>query len=222
MKKLASGLIAAMFIFAGISALASDEQDVYFGSDNSVHFTDDNSRVSNYTTVLIRRSGTTGADGVVYVDQRSEGFSDVIDFMLKADAEQGSYTATFGNSNNETRTIDFTVGSISIAGEESTLTLDHTNKMSVIDEPELQEGLYGGEANGTYKKGFTFTATSEQYNAFNRLYLVSADGKTCYGYFEIEKETTVTEGEVAYGMQVYNIPEEQKGMNLYLGEASEQ
>ena len=217
MKKLVAGLLALAVVLCGLNAFAAEtEQDVYFGSDNSVYFADYSSDVSNFTTVLIREQGTTGANGVVYIDQQSNGFSDAVDFMLKTNAVDGKYTAVFGNANNDTKTVNFSIGNVTIDGK---LELDRKSKMSVADEAVLQEGLYGNEPNGTYKKGFVFNATADQYNSFNRLYLVSADGTSCYGYFELETETTVTDGDVAYGIQIYNIPEDRMGMNLYLGEA---
>ena len=222
MKKLAASLLALAVVLCGLNAFAAEtEQDVYFGSDNSVHFADYNSDVSKYTTVLIRKADITGANGVVYVDQQSKGFSDVVNFMLKGGAETGSYTATFGNAVNETKVVKFSIGDVTLESNGNKVTLDQKNKMAIADEPVLQEGLYGNEANGTYKKGFVFTANADQYNSFNRLFLVSEDGKSTYGYFELAKETTVTGGDVAYGIQIYNIPEANKGMNLYLGEASE-
>ena len=220
MKKFAACFFSTAMVLCGITAFAAEsEQDVYFGSDNSVHIAGYNSDVSQYTTVLIRKSETEGANGVVYVDQQSKGFSDVVDFMLKSGTANGEYVATFGNANEETKKVKFFVGEVEINGKDQKLTLDRMNKMSVADEPVLQEGLYGEAANGTYKKGFVFSATEEQYNSFNRLYLVSADAATCYGYFELEKETTITGGEVAYGIQIYNIPVDRLGMNLYLGGA---
>ena len=55
---------------------------------------------------------------------------------------------------------------------------------------------------------------------------MSADGMTFYGGFELYDNTEKGErpihtgyGTVAFGIQIYNIPEEMKGMNLYLGEA---
>ena len=222
MKKIAMSLLSLFFVLCGMNVLAAEtEQDAYFGSDNSVHFADYNSGVSEYTTVLIRKNNTTGANGVVYVDQRSNGFSDAVNFMLKADAGIGDYTATFGNAENKTKVVKFSIGNVTIESNGKKVELDQKNKMAVADEPVLQEGLYGNEPNGNYKKGFVFTANADQYNSFNRLFLVSEDGKSTYGYFELEKETVVTDGDVAYGIQIYNIPEANKGMNLYLGEASE-
>ena len=220
MKKFAASLLTLAVVLCGLNAFAAEtELDVYFGSDNSVHFADYNSDVSKYTTVLIRKADTTGANGVVYVDQQSSGFSDAVNFMLKADTKAGDYTATFGNAVNETKVVKFSIGDVTLESNGNKVTLDQKNKMAIADEPVLQEGLYGNDPNGTYKKGFVFNATADQYNSFNRLYLVSADAASCYGYFELAKETTVTGGNIAYGIQIYNIPEAQKGMNLYLGEA---
>lgn len=230
MKKIAMSLLSLFFVLCGMNVLAAEtEQDAYFGSDNSVHFADYNSGVSEYTTVLIRKNNTTGADGVVYVDQRSNGFSDAVNFMLKADTKAGDYTATFGNSNNGTKQINFVVGDITATGEKGTVTVDQDNKMKVVDEPVKQEvnDSYVDAEEGVYKKGFVYDATLTQFNKFKRLYLVSADGKTFYGGFNLYDESEKGkkpeysgEGTVAFGIQIYNIPEEMKGMNLYLGEAS--
>lgn len=230
MKKLAASLLALAVVLCGLNAFAAEtEQDVYFGSDNSVHFADYNSDVSKYTTVLIRKADTTGANGVVYVDQQSKGFSDVVNFMLKGGVDDGTYTATFGNSNNYTKQINFVVGDITATGEKGTVTVDQDNKMKVVDEPEKQEvkDSYVDAEEGVYKKGFVYDATLTQFNKFERLYLVSADGNTFYGGFNLYDESEKGkkpeysgEGTVAFGIQIYNIPEAQKGMNLYLGEAS--
>lgn len=224
MKKLAASLLALAVVLCGLNAFAAEtEQDAYFGSDNSVHFADYNSDVSKYTTVLIRNADT---NGVVYVDQQSKGFSDVVNFMLKDGVGDGTYTATFGNSNNKTKQINFVVGDIIATGEKGTVTVDQDNKMKVVDEPVKQEveDSYVDAKNGLYKKGFVYDATLDQFNKFERLYLVSADGKIFYGGFELydntekdERSTYTGEGTVAFGIQIYNIPEAQKGMNLYLG-----
>lgn len=231
MKKFAASLLTLAVVLCGLNAFAAetdqDVYDVYFGSDNSVHFADYNSDVSKYTTVLIRKADTTGANGVVYVDQQSKGFSDVVNFMLKGGVDDGPYTATFGNSNNDTKQINFVVGDITATGEKGTVKVDQDNKMKVVDEPVKQESFVGS-LDGGYKKGFVYTATLDQFTNFDRLYLVSADGNTFYGGFNLYDESEKGkkpeysgEGTVAFGIQIYNIPEEQKGMNLYLGEASE-
>ena len=57
MKKIAMSLLSLFFVLCGMNVLAAEtEQDAYFGSDNSVHFADYNSGVSEYTTVLIRKN----------------------------------------------------------------------------------------------------------------------------------------------------------------------
>ena len=122
MKKFAASLLTLAVVLCGLNAFAAEtEQDVYFGSDNLVHFADYNSDVSKYTTVLIRKADTTGANGVVYVDQQSNGFSDAVDFMLKTNAVDGKYTAVFGNANNETKKVNFSIGDVKVNGN---LTLD--------------------------------------------------------------------------------------------------
>ncbi len=229
MKKFAASLFASAVILCGMSVFAagSDTKDAYFGSDNSAYFTNADDGVNNYTTVLIRKQDTTGATGVVYVDQQSSGFSDVVNFMLKGEVADGTYTAIFGNSNNDTKRINFVVGDITATGEKGTVKVDQDNKMKVVDEPVKQESFVGS-LEGGYKKGFVYTATLDQFTNFDRLYLVSADGNTFYGGFNLYDESEKGkkpeysgEGTVAFGIQIYNIPEEQKGMNLYLGEASE-
>lgn len=226
MKKFAIGLFAATVVFFGMTALAEEtEQDVYFGSDNSVHIAEYNDvDGANYTTVLIRKAGTTDADGVVYVDQKSDGLGSVMNFMLKDDVEPDNYTATFGNSEGNVETINFKVGDL----EYKTVTLKPENKMSVADEPT---STYGEEFSknkglGYYKKSFTFTTTMDNFDKFNSVYLVLADG-TGQGKIELydsganARPSFTGGGELAFGIQIYNIPEEHRGMNLYLGEASE-
>lgn len=229
MKKFAASLLTLAVVLCGLNVFAasSDTKDAYFGSDNSAYFTNADDGVNNYTTVLIRKQGTTGATGVVYVDQQSSGFSDVVNFMLKGGVADGTYTAIFGNANNDTKQINFVVGDITATGEKGTVKVDQDNKMKVVDEPVKQESFVGS-LDGGYKKGFVYTATLDQFTNFDRLYLVSADGNTFYGGFNLYDESEKGkkpeysgEGTVAFGIQIYNIPEEQKGMNLYLGEASE-
>lgn len=225
MKKLVAGLLALAVVLCGLNAFAAEtEQDVYFGSDNSVHIADYNSDIKNYTTVLIRKKGTTGADGVVYVDQQSKGFSDVVDFMLKAGVSKEDdvhdYTATFGNSNNdESKVVNFSVDNVTISGDVDSVTLDRANKMLVADEPIStdDEEFINKAGNGLYKKSFVFTASSGK--IYDKAYIVSSDGKKCYGHFELDLSTNFTgESDIAYGIQIYNISEENKGINLYLTE----
>ena len=233
MKKLAASLLALAVVLCGLNAFAAetdqDVYDVYFGSDNSVHFADYNGiNGANYTTVLIRDSDTTGADGVVYVDQQSNGFDGIMDFMLKSNVKDGIYTATFGNSKGDATTINFKVGDVVGAGKKGSVKLNQANKMSVADEPISTDGdeeAFVGRKDGHYKKSFTFTAKLDDFDKFDSVYLILADGT---GQGEIElydsganaRPSFSGNGEIALGIQIYNIPESAKGMNLYLGEAS--
>lgn len=229
MKKVVAGLFACAVVLCGICTfVAASEQDVYFGSDNSVHIGDYNDvDGKEYTTVLIRKAGTTDASGVVYVDQQSGGLGSVMNFMLKDGVEKDKYIATFGNSDGDTKVINFTVGDVLGAGKHKEMTLEQANKMSVADEPistDLEEN-FKGRKDGHYKKSFTFTTTLDKFKKFDSVYLVSRDG-TGYGEIELydlganERPSFTGTGKIALGIQIYNIPEDAKGMNLYLGEAS--
>ena len=94
--------------------------------------------------------------------------------------------------------------------------------MMVADAAKLQKDISAKDVNKEqYYKGFTLLV--ENMNAYNVAYLVSSDGTTCYGYFELPKpETTITGPAcIAYGLQLFNIPKEKKDLNLYLGGAPE-
>ena len=222
MKKFATGFLVSAVLLCGITAFASEpsEQDIYFGSDKMVHVGEYNDvNGANFTTVLIRKSGTTGSNDVVYVDQQSDGFGSVMNFMLKDSVENDQYTATFGNSNGDTKSINFTTGSFEIKGKTDSVTLDRFYKMSVADEPisHNDENFEGRVENG-YKKSFIFEA--EAGKVFDKVYLVSADGVTCHGHIELKPISTNFTGDVnvLYGIQIYNILEQDKGINLYLVE----
>ncbi len=217
MKKIAMCLCAVSIALSGLTAFAATE-DVYYGSDNSVKV----DTVKDYQTVLIRKKGTTDDASIVYVNQKSDGLGEVASFMLKADTADGDYVATFGNTDGQEKTIEFSVGERTITGAEDGVTLDTDNKMTATDAAVVQETLQGQEEGVTlYKKGFTFDVTIGSVD-YDRVYLVSADGATCYGYFELnisDTEITLEPGaEICYGIQIYNIPLEKKDLNLYLKE----
>ena len=92
--------------------------------------------------------------------------------------------------------------------------------MTVADKAQLQTNISAtGIDVKQYYKGFTLLV--ENMDAYKKAYLVSGDGKTCYGYFELPKPDTTITGPacIAYGLQLFNIPEEKKDLNLYLGGA---
>ena len=228
MKKFAAALFACTVILCSMTAFASGsvEQDIYFGSDESVHVGDYNGIDGDaFTTVIIRTGVTTDAGDVVYADQQSDGLGDVMNFMLKDNVPDGNYTATFGNSDGSSETIEFVVGDLSY----ETVTLKPENKMSVIDEPESTDGetFEYKEGQGFYKKGFMFTTKMDSFDKFNAIYLVYADG-TSKGKIDLydkgahKKPSFTGDAEVVLGVQIYNIPEDSKGMNLYLGEGDAQ
>ncbi|MBQ3124960.1 MAG: hypothetical protein IJC09_06040 [Clostridia bacterium] len=222
MKKVVAGLFACAVVLCGICTFAAEsEQDVYFGSDNSVHIGDYNDvDGKEYTTVLIRKAGTTDASGVVYVDQQSGGLGSVMNFMLKDGVEKDKYIATFGNSDGDTKVINFSTDSFVLTGKSGAVTFDRAYKMTVADEPESHENEnFSNKTEGDYyKKSFVFTAKAGK--IFDKVYLVSADGGTCHGHIELKPiETNFTgDSDIAYGIQIYNISQKDKGINLYLAE----
>ena len=225
MKRIASCLLSVIIALSGITALAAEPEvkDVYNHSDNSVSASEAGV-TGTYSTVMIRKE-TNGE--VVYVNQESGGFSEVTTFLMKEDCKDGDYIATFGNEKGETKTIKFFRGERTVQGVNSDgiLTNDSFNfntstKMTVADKAQLQTNISAtGIDVKQYYKGFTLLV--ENMNAYNKAYLVSGDGKTCYGYFELPKPDTTITGPacIAYGLQLFNIPEEKKDLNLYLGGA---
>lgn len=214
MKKFAAGLIAATTLFMSVSAFAAesatpDSWDAYQESDNSANFTLGSGE--SYTTVKI----TDNNSNIVYIDEDQNAYSGSVNFMLKDGSSDGEYTALFGGG-GATKTIKFNVGKFNISGSSDTASLDTANRMTVADEATEQEKIAGQAEGATlYKKGFTFLATGKSYS---KIYVVSGDGKTCYGSFDLNMsaENITGEAEVAYGIQIYNLSEKEKDINLYL------
>ena len=157
-------------------------------------------------------------------------FSDLTTFLMKEDCADGNYIATFGNEKGETKTIKFFRGEMTVQGVNSDgiLTNDSFNfntstKMTVADAATQQIGNEASDASSTcYRKGFTLLVENVgTWENVNTAYLVSGDGQTCYGYFQLPKPDTTITGPacIAYGLQLFNIPEEKKDLNLYLGGA---
>lgn len=213
MKKFAAGLIAATTLFMSVSVFAAETAaptswDAYKESNNSASFNIGN---ESYTTVKITNSGNV----VVYIDESQNGYTGAVNFMLKENSADGEYTALFGGSGTN-KTIKFNVGGFEIQGTTDKASLDTSNKMTVADEAEEQESIAGQQEGTTlYKKGFTFLATGKN---FSKIYVVSGDGKTCYGSFDlnVSAQNITGESEIAYGIQIYNLPAEKKDINLYL------
>lgn len=231
MKRIASCLLSVIIALSGITALAVEPEvkDVYNHSDNSVSASEAGV-TGTYSTVMIRKETENGE--VVYVNQESEGFSEVTTFLMKDGCDEGNYIATFGNEKGETKTIKFFRGKRTVQGVKSdgTLTnvyfnLNTSTKMTVADAATMQTGNEASDASSAcYRKGFTLLVENVgTWENVNTAYLVSGDGQTCYGYFQLpEPDTTITGSAcIAYGLQLFNIPEDKKDLNLYLGGAPE-
>lgn len=221
MKRIASCLLSVIIALSGITALAVEPEvkDVYNHSDNSVSASEAGV-TGTYSTVIIKEATDNGE--VVYVNQESGRFSDLTTFLMKDGCGNGNYIATFGNEKGETKTIKFFKGDVPLTGNSMSVVLNTAQKMTVADKAQLQTNISAKDVNKEqYYKGFTLLV--ENMNAYNAAYLVSSDGQTCYGYFKLPKPDTTITGPacIAYGLQLFNIPEEKKDLNLYLGGAPE-
>ena len=224
MRRIASYLLSVIIALSGITALAAEPEvkDVYNHSDNSVSASEAGV-TGTYSTVMIRKETENGE--VVYVNQESGRFSDLTTFLMKESCADGNYIATFGNENGDTKTIEFFKGNVNLTDEKGnaiSVALTTAQKMKVADEAKLQTDISAKDIDKQqYYKGFTLLV--EDMKAYKAAYLVSSDGKTCYGYFELPEPYTTVAGyaSVAYGLQVFNIPEDRKDLNLYLGGAPE-
>ena len=234
MKKLTSWFLTMVITLSGVTAMAEDSttsdpttQDVYNNVDNAVSPTDVQG-IDGYTTVLIKKDSS---DEIVYIDQSPNGFSSVASFMLKKDIADGNYTATFGNKDGDTKTVKFFKGEFKVTQgiddkgeikEIDGMPFDTSYKMEATEAEKQDADLSKGIEEGDYKKDFTLLINSLE--AFDTAYMLSADGTTCYGYFELPKpDTELTDASsIAYALQLFNIPEDKKGINLYLGNAPDQ
>jgi hypothetical protein len=233
MRKIAASLLAAACAFTSATAVFAANaanQDVYYSNDNSVQINDSNigADVDTYKTVLIRKTPKDASadiveNEVVYINQNSSGLGALSSFMLKSGAEPGNYTASFGNYEGTVKEIQFviygqnenlTVGS-NVPESSKTVKLNPDNKMNVYADAVVQDDKLASDLDeGLYTKSFRFLNSD---TSLNRIYLVSGDGTTCYGYFNLDITTVVTGMPVSYGIQLFNIDESKKDLNVYLG-----
>lgn len=203
------------------------KQDVYYSNDNSVQINNSNigADVNTYKTVLIRKTPKNASEDivendVVYINQNSSGLGALSSFMLKSGAEPGNYTASFGNDAGTVKEITFEIfgeKGVTVKGDKdtnATVTLNPNNKMNVYADAQLQtEKLAQDQDLDKYTKTFDFISPN---TALSRIYLVSGDGTKCYGYFNLDISTVVTGTSVSYGIQLFNIDESKKDLNVYL------
>lgn len=230
MRKIAASLLAAACAFTSATAVFAANQDVYYPSDNSVHISDSNigADVNTYKTVLIRKKPVDSnaeivESDVVYINQNSSGLGELSSFMLKKDAQPGEYIATFGNYEGNTKDITFEIfgeKGVTVKGDKDTeakVNLNPNNKMNVIEDAVVQDHTLASDlVEGLYTKSFRFLNSD---TSLDRIYLVSEDGTTCYGYFDLVGVPVVSDGiKISYGIQLYNLTPEKLGMNIYLAE----
>lgn len=232
MRKIAASLLAAACAFTSATAVFAANQDVYYSNDNSVQINNSNigADVNTYKTVLIRKKPVDSnaeivESDVVYINQNSSGLGELSSFMLKKDAQPGEYIATFGNYEGTVKEIQFviygqnenvTVGS-NDPESSKTVELKPQYKMNVYADAEEQDHNIASDlVEGLYTKSFRFLNSD---TSLDRIYLVSEDGTTCYGYFDLVGVPVVSDGiKISYGIQLYNLTPEKLGMNIYLAE----
>ena len=205
-KTIVSMLVSATVLSTCISAFAEGTtyENVYNGYDNKYVVTDESEGVSAYETVYIERikdlDGNKIEPEIVYIDQENGGFDDITSFMIKADAQQGYYKATFGGRNSATtKTVNFIIGEVKFAPEDV---------MTVADEAVA----YGTNSGTTYyKKGFTLN-TEKNISTFKSIKLIR-NGK-CIGAFENDLNTSTTGAINTIGLMIYGIPENEADFDV--------
>ena len=220
MKKLLACLIAVSALSV-VTAFAETEYiDAYYGGNNEVRVDAGVKDIGGSKTSLIKNAST---GEIVHIDQKESGFSSAAAFLLKEGIADGEYIATFGGNDGEVKSFNFYVGDLNVGG----ITLDRANKM-IVKNVAAQYSVDGllvidkktGEA--VYKKGFTFDNVAiDTYNTFKSIKLTTEDGSETIGAIPIGKDgwggTTATgEGSVNMGIQIFDIPESYKGLNVYL------
>ena len=231
MRKFVASLLAAACAFTSATAVFAANKDVYYSADNSVQINDSNmgADVDTYKTVLIRKtpensSADIVANDVVYINQNSSGLGALSSFMLKSGAAAGNYTATFGNDNGDVKEIQFVIygknENVTVGNNDpessKTVELKPQYKMNVDADAVVQDHTLANDLDeGSYTKTFKFLNSD---TSLDRIYLVSEDGTTCYGYFDLVGVPETTGVTISYGIQLYNLTPEKLGMNIYLAE----
>ena len=139
--------------------------------------------------------------------------------MFRQELEPGYYQARMGTVGDvsNTETVNFFVGDFRVEPQD---------KLLVLSEAEA----YGVDEGQTwYKKGFWKTVSVEEYNNFKSIKLISADGTQCIGAIQLKNDyvsdnthgyewgkTNFTgDGDITLVLQIYAVPEEAKGFDLY-------
>ena len=205
MKKTIVGiLVSATVLSTCISAFAEGTtyENVNNGYDNKYVVTDESEGA--YETVYIERikdlDGNAVSSEPVYINQENGGFDDITSFMIKADAQQGYYKATFGRRNSATtKTVNFIIGEVKFAPEDV---------MTVADEAVA----YGTNSGTTYyKKGFKLN-TTKNISDFKSIKLIR-NGK-CIGAFENDLGTSTAGTINTIGLMIYGIPENEAAFEV--------
>ncbi len=245
MKKALVCLLAVVTVLtSSISVLAvpTNLKDVYNTATDTLENLNTNGGISPnaHKTIIIKKThdidGTEVSknDNVVYVDQNVSAYSSALKIMFaSADdtgypedtgLEPGYYEATMGTvSDASYERVNFVVGDY---------VVDPEDKLVILDAAEAYgQGTLAGTSTTTwYKKSFSKTISIDEYNSFKSLKLISEDGSKCIGAISLVNERYTSdnthgyswdktklsgEGDVTVALQIYAIPEAEKGFNLY-------
>lgn len=229
---------------SGLTVLAvpTDLKDVYNTSTDTLENLNTNGGISpnNHKTIIIKKTHDINGkelnknDNVVYVDQNVSAYSAALEIMFaSADdtgypestgLEPGFYEATMGTvTDTSYERVNFVVGDY---------VVDPDDKLVILDPAEAygQGTLEGTSTTTWYKKSFSKTISYDEYNSFKSLKLISEDGSKCIGAISLVNESYTSDnthgyswdktkftgsGDVTVALQIYAIPEAQKGFNLY-------
>ena len=220
MKKILACL-AVIAAFSGVTALAETTyNDIYYGANNEVRVDASVNDIGGSNTVIVKNAST---QEIVHIDQNDSGFTSAAAFLLKEGVADGEYIASFGAADGTVKTLNFYVGDLQIGD----LTLDRANKMIVAKTASTytvdgKQVIDKDTGEAVYTKGFTYDNVDiDTYNTFKSIKITSADGSQTIGAIPIGEGgwggTTATgEGAVNMGIQIHYIPEEYKGINVYL------
>jgi hypothetical protein len=199
MKKIFASIALIVSVLASTGAFAAGTVNYNYPTEgqtntNSITAPED---VSTYKTVMVKNNST---GTIVYIDQAESGFEAATNFLLKTgtDKKYGYYTATFGGAESGTPvSYSFVIGDVPI---------QESDQMTVADTAVIQED----GSNFWYKKGFRFDTTVDEYNKFNSIKLVDSSTSKCIGAVALPKCEISGKTEVAFGITVFNIPEQYK------------
>ena len=192
MKKIISGIILSALLCSCSAAMAA----TYNSEANTV--TDDGAK--DYQTVIITKKGDASDEGIVYVNQTSDGFFGTgTAFLIKEDPMDGFYAMTLGGGENgKSESSDFFIGTVTPGAEDEVMNTEVSFTEDNGDE--------------TYNAEFGWKGVDG--SKVNTIILTLGNGKTMGCDLT---GTVFAEGSlVNVGIKIKNIPDESGTASAYL------